>query len=70
MAFCALTDDATVTYLCTTPYAPERERVVHALSVGIEWPFPDEELASCHPATPPPHHSRNDRDLGQLPIWS
>ena len=36
--FCALTDEATVAYLCTTPYAPERERVVHALSVGVPWP--------------------------------
>jgi dTDP-4-dehydrorhamnose 3,5-epimerase len=37
-AFCALTDEATVAYLCTTPYAPQRERVVHALSVGVDWP--------------------------------
>jgi dTDP-4-dehydrorhamnose 3,5-epimerase len=28
---------ATVAYLCTTPYAPERERVVHPLSVGVDW---------------------------------
>ena len=37
-AFCALTDGATVSYLCTTPYAPDRERVVHAHSVGVDWP--------------------------------
>ena len=43
-AFCALTDDATVAYLCTTAYAPGRERVVHALSAGIDWPGPTASL--------------------------
>jgi dTDP-4-dehydrorhamnose 3,5-epimerase len=28
---------ATVVYLCTTPYAPDHERVVHPLSAGVEW---------------------------------
>jgi dTDP-4-dehydrorhamnose 3,5-epimerase len=28
---------ATVAYLVTTPYAPERERVVHPLSAGVDW---------------------------------
>jgi dTDP-4-dehydrorhamnose 3,5-epimerase len=43
-AFCALGDGATVSYLCSTPYAPERERVVHPLSVGVLWPFAASEL--------------------------
>lgn len=39
-AFMALTDDATVVYLCSTGYAPEREHGVHPLDpeLGIAWP--------------------------------
>ncbi|MFJ8074963.1 dTDP-4-dehydrorhamnose 3,5-epimerase [Streptomyces sp. NPDC096176] len=39
-AFMALTDDATVVYLCSTGYAPEREHGIHPLDpdLGIEWP--------------------------------
>lgn len=38
--FCALTDDATVTYLCSTPYAPGSEHEVDPLdpAIGITWP--------------------------------
>jgi dTDP-4-dehydrorhamnose 3,5-epimerase len=39
-AFMALEDDTTIVYLCSTPYAPEREHTVHALdpALGITWP--------------------------------
>ncbi len=39
-AFCALSDDATLTYLCSETYAPTRERAVHPLDpdLAIEWP--------------------------------
>ncbi|KUO18252.1 dTDP-4-dehydrorhamnose 3,5-epimerase [Streptomyces dysideae] len=39
-AFMALTDEATVVYLCSTGYAPEREHGVHPLDpeLGIAWP--------------------------------
>jgi dTDP-4-dehydrorhamnose 3,5-epimerase len=39
-AFMALTDDATVSYLCSEPYAPGREHGVHPLdpAIGIGWP--------------------------------
>ncbi|GAA3833976.1 dTDP-4-dehydrorhamnose 3,5-epimerase [Streptomyces coacervatus] len=39
-AFMALTDDATVVYLCSTGYAPGREHGVHPLDpdLGIAWP--------------------------------
>ena len=38
--FCALTDGAVVTYLCSQTYAPERDRAVHPLDrdLGIAWP--------------------------------
>ncbi|MFG3494468.1 dTDP-4-dehydrorhamnose 3,5-epimerase family protein [Streptomyces sp. NPDC047928] len=39
-AFMALTDDATVVYLCSRGYDPAREHGVHPLDpdLGIEWP--------------------------------
>lgn len=38
--FMALSEEATVMYLCSTPYAPEREQRVHPLDpdLGITWP--------------------------------
>ena len=38
--FLALTDDATVVYLCSEGYAPEREHGIHPLDpdLGIAWP--------------------------------
>ncbi|MGV9455494.1 dTDP-4-dehydrorhamnose 3,5-epimerase [Streptomyces sp. NPDC003635] len=39
-AFMALTDDATVVYLCSTGYAPDREHGVNPLDpeLGLPWP--------------------------------
>lgn len=39
-AFLALTDDATVVYLCSTPYAPGREHGLNPLdpALAIDWP--------------------------------
>ena len=39
--FCALTDTATLTYLCSEPYAPRREHAVQPLDadLAIDWPF-------------------------------
>src|SRR5579872_7278976 len=39
-AFMALSEEATVLYMCSTSYDPEREHVVHPLdpSIGIAWP--------------------------------
>lgn len=38
--FCALSDDTTLTYLCSETYAPDREHSVHPLdaALGISWP--------------------------------
>jgi len=38
--FCALTDDATLTYLCSAGYSPTGEHGVHPLDpdLGIDWP--------------------------------
>ena len=39
-AFMTLSDEATVIYLCSTPYSPGREHGVHPLDpeIGIAWP--------------------------------
>jgi dTDP-4-dehydrorhamnose 3,5-epimerase len=39
-AFMALSDEATVAYLCSTPYAPGREHSVHPLTAGLDLPWP------------------------------
>jgi dTDP-4-dehydrorhamnose 3,5-epimerase len=47
-AFMALTDDATVVYLCSEGYAPEREHGIDPLDaeLGIAWPAGTEPLLS------------------------
>ena len=54
-AFMALNDQATVVYLCSTPYAPGRERGVHPLdaAIGIPWPTGVEPVMSQKDATAP-----------------
>ncbi|WP_151770456.1 dTDP-4-dehydrorhamnose 3,5-epimerase [Streptomyces abyssomicinicus] len=54
-AFMALTDDATVLYLCSTGYAPGREHGVHPLdpALGIEWPAGIEPVLSEKDAAAP-----------------
>ena len=47
-AFMALTAQATVMYLCSTPYAPAREHGVHPLDagLGIDWALDGEPVLS------------------------
>jgi dTDP-4-dehydrorhamnose 3,5-epimerase len=54
-AFMALTDQATVLYLCSTPYAPGREHGVHPLdpALGISWPLEETPLLSAKDAAAP-----------------
>jgi dTDP-4-dehydrorhamnose 3,5-epimerase len=49
-----MTDDATLTYLCSTPYTPERERAVHPLdpALGIQWPVDSPVLSTRDAAAP------------------
>ena len=52
--FCALSDDATVAYLCSTPYAPGREHAVHPLDaeLAISWPAATPLLSARDAAAP------------------
>jgi dTDP-4-dehydrorhamnose 3,5-epimerase len=54
-AFLALTDDATVVYLCSEGYAPQREHGIHPLDpeLGIDWPSDAELLLSDKDAAAP-----------------
>ncbi|MEU7180499.1 dTDP-4-dehydrorhamnose 3,5-epimerase family protein [Streptomyces celluloflavus] len=68
-AFCALTDDATVVYLCSTGYRPRREHAVHPLDpdLGIEWPADLAPLLSPKDAAAPT--LREAERLGILPSY-
>lgn len=52
--FCALTDDATLTYLCSEPYNPAAEQVVHPLDadLAIDWPVETPVLSARDGAAP------------------
>ena len=54
-AFLALTDDANVTYLCSTPYAPGREHGISPLDpeLALPWPSDVEALLSDKDAAAP-----------------
>ncbi|MFF5025136.1 dTDP-4-dehydrorhamnose 3,5-epimerase [Streptomyces collinus] len=54
-AFMALTDDATVVYVCSAGYAPGREHGVHPLDpgLGIPWPEGVEPVMSAKDAEAP-----------------
>ncbi|MFF8602602.1 dTDP-4-dehydrorhamnose 3,5-epimerase [Streptomyces sp. NPDC015232] len=67
--FCALTDDATVTYLCSEGYAPEREHGVHPLDpeIGIAWPVDGRPELSAKDAQSPT--LAQARETGLLPVY-
>ncbi len=54
-SFMALTDNATVVYLCSTPYAPGIEHGVNPLDpvIGISWPDQDRVVVSEKDAAAP-----------------
>lgn len=68
-AFLALEDDTTVMYLCSTPYAPDREHTICATdpALGIEWPTVDELKVSDRDAAAPT--LEQVRASGRLPRW-
>ncbi|MFJ1731980.1 dTDP-4-dehydrorhamnose 3,5-epimerase [Streptomyces sp. NPDC088254] len=67
--FCALTDGATVTYLCSEGYAPQRERTVHPLdpAIGVEWPVEGVPELSAKDAEGPT--LAEAREAGILPVY-
>ena len=68
-AFLALTDDATVTYLCSTGYAPGREHGINPLDpdLAITWPDDVEMLLSPKDTEAPGLHAA--AQAGLLPDY-
>ncbi|MFJ2028455.1 dTDP-4-dehydrorhamnose 3,5-epimerase [Streptosporangium sp. NPDC087985] len=66
-AFMALSEQATIVYLCSQPYAPGREHGIHPLdpAVGIGWPTGLEPLLSDKDAAAPT--LREALEAGLLP---
>jgi dTDP-4-dehydrorhamnose 3,5-epimerase len=69
-AFVALSDQATVLYMCSTPYAPGREHGVNPLdpAIGIAWPADIEPILSDKDAAAP--SLAHAVAAGQLPDYS
>src|SRR5208282_2429625 len=69
-AFTALSDEATVIYLCSTPYAAGREHGVHPLDpdIGIQWPADTEPVLSGKDAAAPTLEQA--RHAGLLPVYA
>ncbi len=67
--FCALTDNATLTYLCSETYNPAGEHTVHPLDpeLGIEWPAEHPLLSARDDAAP---SLAQARESGLLPDYA
>lgn len=68
-AFCALEDDATAVYLCTSTYDPQAEHGLHPLdpALGIPWPQDLAPLLSPKDAAAPT--LAEALEAGLLPTW-
>jgi dTDP-4-dehydrorhamnose 3,5-epimerase len=69
-AFVTLSTQATVLYLCSTPYAPGREHGVHPLDpdIGISWPADLDPILSDKDAAAP--SLEQARAAGSLPDYA
>jgi len=67
--FCALTEDVTISYLCSEVYNPTREFAVNALDpqLGIEWPVESPLLSARDAAAP---SLAEALDQGLLPSYA
>jgi dTDP-4-dehydrorhamnose 3,5-epimerase len=68
--FLALEDQSTVMYLCSTPYAPQREHTIAATdpAIGIEWPLSAAQLLLSGRDAEAPSLAEV-RESGLLPTW-
>ncbi|WP_431930781.1 dTDP-4-dehydrorhamnose 3,5-epimerase family protein [Micromonospora sp. RP3T] len=67
-AVCALTDDATISYLCSATYRPAAEHTVHPLdpALAIDWPTATPLLSARDAAAP---SLAEARAAGRLPDY-
>jgi dTDP-4-dehydrorhamnose 3,5-epimerase len=74
-AFMALDNGTVVNYLCSAPYAPEREFAIHPLdpALGIDWPTATSDGRPITPLLSPKDDRAPTlaevRDRGLLPTW-
>jgi dTDP-4-dehydrorhamnose 3,5-epimerase len=68
--FLALQDDSTVMYLCSDPYAPQREHTICPTDpvIGIEWPLPAPQWVLSERDAAAPSLDQV-RAAGLLPAW-
>lgn len=67
--FCALSDSATVGYLCSEPYAPTREFGIHPLDTELALPWPDGLASVLSPKDAAAPTLSEARDQGLLPAY-
>jgi dTDP-4-dehydrorhamnose 3,5-epimerase len=67
--FCALSDSATIGYVCSAPYAPGREHGINPLDpdLGLPWPDMDIVLSPKDSAAPSLHEAAEE---GLLPTYA
>lgn len=67
--FCALTDDATLTYLCSSTYNPAAEHAIHPLDpdLAVDWPVRVPLLSERDAAAPA---FADLREQGLLPSYA
>lgn len=68
-AFVALEDDSTVLYLCSTPYAPDREHGVNPLDPALALPLPADLELSLSPKDTEAPTLAEATAAGLLPSW-
>jgi dTDP-4-dehydrorhamnose 3,5-epimerase len=68
-AFCALTDDATVGYLCSEPYSPTREHGIHPLDANLALPWPEGSATLLSPKDAEAPTLASALELGLLPSY-
>ena len=69
-AFCALSDSATVGYLCSEPYAPGREHGINPLDPALGLPWPDGSRSVLSPKDAAAPTLAEAVSSGLLPQWS
>ena len=68
-AFCALSDEVTVGYLCSEPYAPTREHGIHPLDPELALPWPADITPVLSPKDAAAPTLAEGVASGLLPTW-
>ena len=67
--FCAVTDSAVVGYLCSEPYAPQREHGIYPLDADLAISWPSDLSLQLSPKDAAAPSFREAADSGLLPSW-